>query len=84
MSGTYWGSLFIKEILSNVVHGINKNESVNQESLVIYGYALIQEAFGTLKLKEDIVDLNDSMVRNYEKAKKITKEDVMTVQACAA
>ena len=70
--------------MSNIVHGINKNESVNQESIVIYCYALIKEAFGTLKLKEDIVDLNDSMVRTYEKAKKRTKEDVLAIQECAA
>lgn len=66
------------------MHGINKNESVNQESMVIYCYALIKEAFGTIKLKEDLVDLNDSLVRNYEKIKKKTKEDVLTIQECAA
>ena len=52
--------------------------------MIAYGYAIIQEAFSTIKIKEDMSHLHENLVYDYQKMNKITKASVYTIQECAA
>lgn len=45
----------------------------------MYSYAIIQEAQDTIKIKNDLIELNDTLVKDYNKNKKITKEKVLKI-----
>jgi hypothetical protein len=51
-----------EEILRNLNEGLNKNESINSEGVIIITYSLIKEALDLMEIKDDKVVLAESTV----------------------
>ncbi len=71
--------LKIEEVLRHILEGLQKNTSIEIEDLILYCYTLIEDAFSNIKIKEDLIELNENMTKDKNRQNKITKYEVLKV-----